>query len=353
VTDAAVVGRLLDEYHERRVDPAQIRLLAGSEHQARVSYLITLPDGTKQVIRAFRADEPVPVCRQSATDEPVADWLMGRARTLALLAEAAFPAPRPVRTRTGELIGVAGAWLTWATSFAPGPVAEPTLAQLRQIGAALGHLHLLAAVPGVVRIGDGPPGHAPWHPAAAVPASLARLDRATGLVPAAWQPMHDQVRAVLDEVAATAGRVPETIVHGDVWARNVVQSSPSAITLVGWESGGLGLAVLDLGNALIECHRDATLPGDQPERSLITLSPERIAALATGYAEVRAPSAAELDLLPAAVAFGAAVSASIHLELKLAGDVFGPVLDARLEWLQNRLSVADAVAAIARDCFTG
>jgi Ser/Thr protein kinase RdoA (MazF antagonist) len=353
VTDAAVVGRLLDEYHERRVDPAQIRLLAGSEHQARVSYLITLPDGGEQVIRAFRADEPVPVCRRSVTNEPVADWLMGRARTLALLAEAAFPAPRPVRTRTGELVGVAGAWLTWATSFAPGPVAQPTPGQLRQIGAALGHLHLFAAVPGVVRIGDGPPGLAPRHPAAAVPASLARLDRATGALPARWQPMHAQVRAVLDEVAAAAGTVPETIVHGDVWAGNVVQSSRAAVTLVGWESGGLGLAVLDLGNALIECHRDAALSGDQREQSLITPSPGRIAALATGYAEVRAPSAAELDLLPAAVAFAAAVSASIYLELKLTGDVSGPVLDARLARLQNRLSMASAVAAIARDCLTG
>jgi Ser/Thr protein kinase RdoA (MazF antagonist) len=352
VTDAAVIGRLLDEYHERRVDPAQLRVLAGSEHQARVSYLITLPDGTKQVIRAFRADEPVPVGHQPATGETLADWLTGRARTLALLAEAAFPAPRPVRTRTGELIGVAGAWLTWATSFAAGPVALPTLGQLRQIGAALGHLHLIAAVPGVVRIGDGPPGLATRHPAAAVPASLARLDRATGVAPAGWLPIHAQVRAVLDEVAA-AGPVPETIVHGDVRARNVVQSSPSAVTLVGWESGGLGLAVLDLGNALIECHRDAAMRDDQPERSLITPSPERIAALVAGYAQVRAPSAAELDLLPAAVAFTAAVIGSVHLELALTGNLVGRVLDARLGWLQNRLSVAGAVAAIARGCFTG
>lgn len=353
MTDAAVVGRLLAEYHERRVAPAQIRLLAGSERQARVSYLITLPDGTKQVIRAFRADEPVPVCRQSAAGQTVADWLLGRARTLALLAEVAYPAPRPVRTRTDELIGVAGTWLTWATSFAPGPVAEPTLGQLRQVGAALGHLHLIAAVPGVVRIGDGPPGLAPRHPAAAVPASRARLNRATGTLPAGWRPMHAQVRAVLDEVAAAIGTVPETIVHGDVWARNVVRSSPSAVSLVGWEAGGLGLAVLDLGNALAECHRDAAMPDDQVQRWLITPSPERIGALAAGYARVRVPSVAELDLLPAAAAFAAAVIGSVHLELVLAGGVAGPVLDARLAWLQNRLAVAGEVAAIARDYLTG
>ncbi len=354
MTDAAVVGRLLDEYHERRVAPAQIRVLSGSEHQARVSYLMTLPDGTKQVIRAFRADEPVPACCQSAGDEIVADWLGGRARTLALLAEAAYPAPRPVRTRTGELIGVAGTWLTWATTFATGAVAEPTLGQLRQVGAALGHLHLIAAVPGVVRIGDGPPGLAAGHPAVAVPASRARLDRVTGdAMPVAWRPMHARALAVLDEVAASAGTVPETIVHGNVWARNVVQSSPSAVTLVGWETGGLGLAALDLGYALTECHRDSSLPDDKPELSLITPSPERIAALAAGYAEVRVPSAAELDLLPAAAAFAAAAIASVQLELALAGGVAGPVLDARLAWLQNRLSVAGEIAAIARNCFTG
>jgi Ser/Thr protein kinase RdoA (MazF antagonist) len=353
VTDAAVIGRLLDEYHERRVDPAQIRLLAGSEHQARVSYLIALPDGTKQVIRAFRADEPVPACRQSATGETVADWLTGRARTLSLLADAAYPAPRPVRARTGELIGVAGTWLTWGTTFVTGRVTEPTLGQLQLLGAALGHLHQMAAVPGVIRIGDGPPGLAARHPAAAVPASRARLDRVAGALPAAWRPMHVQVGAVLDEVAAAAGTVPETIVHGDVWARNVVQSSASIVTLVGWEAGGLGPAVLDLGYALSECHRDSGLPGDKLERGRITPSPGRIAALAAGYARVRMPSVTELDLLPAAVAFAAAVIGSGHLELAVTGGVSGPVLDARLARLQNRLAVAGEVAAIARDGLTG
>src|SRR4029077_8965978 len=61
VTDAAVVGRLLDEYHEGWLAPSQVHVLAGSVHQARVSYFVTLPDGATHVIRAFRADELVPV----------------------------------------------------------------------------------------------------------------------------------------------------------------------------------------------------------------------------------------------------------------------------------------------------
>jgi Ser/Thr protein kinase RdoA (MazF antagonist) len=353
VTDAAVVGRLLDEYHERWVEPKRIRLVAGSEHQAQVSYLITLPDGGAQVIRAFRADEPVPVHGWSVTGETVADWLTGRARTLALLADAAYPAPRPVRTRTGELIGVAGTWLSWATSFAPGPVVEPTLSQLRQTGAALGHLHLVAALPGGGRIGDGPPGLASQHPSVAVPASRARLDRMVGALPEAQRPLHTRIRAVLDEVAAAASTVPETVVHGDVRARNVVQSSPSGVTLVGWETGGRGLAVLDLGTALIECHLDSAVTDDRLERLLITPSPERIAAVAEGYASVRVPAAAELDVLPAAVAFAAAVDGSVYLEQALAGGVADSVLDGRLAWLQNRLTAASEVAAIARDHLTG
>ena len=233
MTDAAVVGRLLDEYHERWVPASAVRVLAGSEHQASVTYRVTVPDGSTQIIRAFRADEPVPVHGRDVGGHNVAEWLIGRARTLALLADAAYPAPRPVRTRTGELIGVAGPWLSWATTFADGPVVAPTPGQLRQIGAALGHLHSVAALPGGDRIGDGPPGLASRHPAVAGPASLARLESVASRVPASWQPMYAAFHASLEQLAAVAGHVPEAIVHGDIWARNVVQSAPSRVC-PGW-----------------------------------------------------------------------------------------------------------------------
>lgn len=353
MTDAAVVGRLLDEYHERRVEPSGIRVLGGSEHQARVTYRVALPDGTAHVIRAFRADEPVPVHGQALDGERVADWVMGRARTLATLADAAYPAPRPVRTRTGELVGVAGVWLTWATSYVPGPVVSPTLPQLRQVGAALGHLHSIAALPGGGRVGDGPPGLAWRHPSVAVPASLARLDAVSSRLPAGWLPMEAEFRAVLAEVAMAGAAVPETIVHGDVWARNAVQSSSSGVTFVDWERCGRGLAVLDLGTALLECHLDASLPDTEPWRWLITPSPERIRAVAEGYAGARALTAGEIGLLPAAVKFAAAVAGSVHFFVALSEGVSGPVMTARLARLQNRLDVADEVASVALSTFRG
>jgi Ser/Thr protein kinase RdoA (MazF antagonist) len=350
MTDAAVAGRLLDEYHERQVAPSCIRVLAGSEHQSSVTYRVTQPDGTAQVIRAFRADEPVPVPGPDVAGENVASWLTGLARTLAVLADTAYAAPRPVRTRTGELVGMTGAWLTWATTYVPGPVVTPTLGQLWQVGAALGHLHSVVARPGGHRIGDGPPGLSSRHPAVAVPASLARLDRVESRLPVAWRPLHGQCRAVLMDVAEAVSSVPETIVHSDIWARNAVESSPSGVTFVDWETCGLGLAVTDLGNALLECHLDADLPGDQASRWLIAPSAERITAVASGYGHARVLSASEISLLPAAVKYSASVVGSVHFDVALTDGLTGPDMDARLARLENRLAVADDVAAIARDC---
>lgn len=352
MTDAAVAGRLLDEYHDRLAGPAGIRVLGGSEHQSRVTYRVNLPDGAAQVIRAFRADEPVPVHGRDVSGENLAEWLTGRARTLAVLADAAYPAPRPVRTRTGELVGLTGAWLTWATTYVPGPVVAPSLGQLRQAGAVLGHLHSVVARPGGHRIGDGPPGLSSRHPAVAVPASLARLDRVGPRLPAAWRPLHGECRAVLTYLAEADSSMPETIVHGDVRARNAVQSSPSGVTLVDWETGGLGLAVVDLGNALLECHLDADLPDDQASGWLITPSPDRIRAVASGYARMRRLSGPELAFLPAAVKFTAAVVGSVHFEAALADGMTGPAIKARIARLENRLSVAEEVAAIAQACLT-
>ncbi len=350
MTDAALVGRLLDEYHERSVQPADISVVAGSEHEARVTYLLTLPGGFRQVIRAFRADAPVPVQGRdlgSPAGLTVADWLLGRAHTLAWLEAAAYPAPRPMRTRTGELIGVAGPWLTWATSIAEGEVLLPTLSQLRGLGVTLGRLHSVAPWPALPSgRGDGA-DLSPRHPAVAGRATLARLDAVDGLVPAAWQALHADCRQTAETVLAAAGSCAVTVVHGEVWARNAVQADGGPVTLIDWEAGGLGLAVLDLGHCLLECHLDAAVPDDQPEAWLIAPDEDRLAAVATGYASARRLARAELSLLPAAVRFEAAVVGSEYLELALLSGVSGPAMAARLDRLQNRMAVADEVAELA------
>jgi Ser/Thr protein kinase RdoA (MazF antagonist) len=347
VTDAALVGRLLDEYHERSVPPADIHVAAGSEHETRVTYLLTLPDGSGQVIRAFRSDAPVPVHSRDLRSLTVADWLIGRAHTLAWLEAAAYPAPRPARTRTGELVGVAGPWLSWATSFVAGDLLLPTLSQLRSLGVTLARLHQVAPWPALPSgRGDGA-DLASQHPAVAGPAAMARLDAVDGLVPAQWQPLYAACRDAALTMLGASGYWTETVVHGDVWARNAVQADSGPVTLIDWENGGLGLAVIDLGNCLLECHLDAAVPDDRPDAWLISPDEDRIAEVTAGYASVRRLSEAELSLLPAATKFGAAVLGSVHFELALLSGVSGPAMDARLSRLENRMAVADEVAELA------
>lgn len=347
MTDVAVIGRLLDEYHERSVQPAAIEVVSGSVHELRIGYKLTLADGSAQLIRAFRADEPVPVHGRGLDNETLPDWLLGRARTLAVLADAGYLAPRPVLTRTGELIAVAGPWLAWATSYVPGTVIVPTLGQLRALGESLGLLHVVVADGTGARDGAGP-GLSSRNPAVAVPVTLSRLDAVADKVPPDWAVLAATFRRTVLAVNSAAGSMPETIVHGDVRARNAVQmGSDEPVTLIDWETGGLGLPVLDLGNCLMECHVDADVPDSDPEAWLIAPDEDRIAAVARGYAGVRTVSSAERELLPDAVRFSAAIVGAIHLDLALSEGVAGPTMDSRLARLENRLDVADDVAALA------
>jgi Ser/Thr protein kinase RdoA (MazF antagonist) len=181
---------------------------------------------------------------------------------------------------------------------------------------------------------------------------MARLDAVDGLVPPAWRSLYAVCRATTETVLAGSGSWVETVVHGDVWARNAVQADGGPVTLIDWESGGLGLAVLDLGNCLMECHLDAAIPDDQPDAWLIAPDEDRIAEVTSGYSGVRRLSAAELSLLPAAVKFAAAVVGSVMLELALVSGVSGPAIDARLSRLQNRMAVADEVAELALEHLT-
>lgn len=336
-----MIGRLLDEYHERGVPPAAIEVVSGSVHGTRISYKVTLADGSAQLLRAFRADGSVPADAQGPFTETVLDWLLGRAGTLAVLADAGYRAPRPVLTRAGELVAVAGPWLAWAQTFVPGAVLSPTADQLALLGEALGQLHLVVAGGSGNRL-------SPRHPAVAVPTTLARLDAFADTVPGEWAAMYRTFRETVLAVAAAASSVAETVVHGDVWARNAVEATDGgSVTLIDWARSGIGLAVLDLGNCLMECHLNADASELDPEAWLISPDEDRIAATCGGYASARRVPAAELTLLPEAVRFAAAVTGAIHLELALVEGLVGPAMDARLARLEDRLIIADEVAALA------
>jgi Ser/Thr protein kinase RdoA (MazF antagonist) len=126
-----------------------------------------------------------------------------------------------------------------------------------------------------------------------------------------------------------------------------VHAAPDQVTFIDWDTDGLGLAVLDLGRALLECQLDSGLPPGQPDAWLVTPDERKVTALAEGYRDVRRPSAAELRLLPQAIRFGVAFVGALHFRQALLGGLAGPGADARLARLRNRLAVSAQVAEIA------
>ena len=244
-----------------------MRRYHGSVSGTEVGYRLRQPDGATVLVRAYRAEVLLAPHFRGCGTASVTDWLLGRAATLDWLAAQGYPAPRVVATRTGDLVGVAGAWLTWATSYVPGRALPPGGGQAGLLGAALGRLHALGPrrAPGagarVVASGGGGPGRA-W------PARRGRADAAGGVAPAA--------RAVPPTLLAVAGRcpgLPVAVVHGDAWPGNAVLTPSGEAVLIDWENGGLGLPVLDLGYCLLECHLDPGLPAGQPEAWHISAGP--------------------------------------------------------------------------------
>jgi Ser/Thr protein kinase RdoA (MazF antagonist) len=336
VTDAAVVGRILREY---RLEPASVRRYQGSVSGTEVGYRLRQPDGTTVLVRAYRAEVLLAPHFGGCGTASVTDWLLGRAATLDWLAARGYPAPRVVATRTGDLVGVAGAWLTWATSDIPGRALPPGGRRSGLLGAALGRLHALGPAAGV--------GLASWHPAAAVPAALGRLDAVAPMLPGEWRPLHAQFRRTLLAVWDACAGLPVAVVHGDAWPGNVVLTPSGEAVLIDWENGGLGLPVLDLGYCLLECHLDPGMPRDSPEAWHIEPDPGRIAAVLDGYARWRRLDDAERAALAEGIRFAAAYVGAIHFEQALIGGVHGPAMDARLSRLRNWIAVSQAVADLA------
>jgi Ser/Thr protein kinase RdoA (MazF antagonist) len=341
VTDAALVGRILREY---RLGPVSVRRRYGSVSGTCAGYELNRADGNAILVRAYRADVPLGPHLRGCGTASVTDWLLGRAATLGWLAARGYPAPRVVETRSGDPIGVAGPWLTWAITYVPGRVLVPGGAQAGLLGAALGRLHALGAPGPAARPA---PGLAPWHPATGIPAALRRLGAVAAILPGEWRPLHDRLRRTLLAVRNAAPSLPEAVVHCDAWPGNAVITPSGEAVLIDWEYGGAGLPVLDLGQCLLECHFDPGLPPGRPEAWHIAPDPGRIGAVLDGYARWRRLSAGERTALADGIRFGPAYAGAIHFERALIDGATGPTMDARLARLRNWVAVSQAVADLA------
>jgi aminoglycoside phosphotransferase (APT) family kinase protein len=97
-----------------------------------------------------------------------------------------------------------------------------------------------------------------------------------------WRPLHDVFRPTIEAVRQHSGDLPQSVAHGDAWPGIAVlaDTCQAGVTLIDWETSGLGLPLPDLGHCLLAWHLDTDLPRDQPEAWLIRPDEERIAAVA-------------------------------------------------------------------------
>ena len=173
-------------------------------------------------------------------------------------------------------------------------------------------------------------------------------------LPAEWRALHAEFSHTLHRLQQYL-HLPRTVIHGDVWAANTVQTPTGQVALIDWNSGGWGPAIFDLGRLLLECHLDSNLPVDDPSVWLIQPDEQRIAAVVDGYAKQRRLISTELDALFDGLRFGIVFIGALHFTQALQDEIH-PLewergMKRRLARLQNRWDVSSEIASLARRHF--
>ncbi len=287
-----VFGALVEERYGK--SPVVMQPLPSTVPGRRHVYRIELGDGQRWIMKARRQDLP-----PMGPPYDMPRWIRARTAVLGHLEARGYPAPRVIRTRDGELVEAWEGWHALVTTFVEGTIAHltPDLAQLS--GESLARLHLTTVGPS----GAGPLAGASswWEPTHAVPTCLAQLASTADSVPRGWRDVHDAFSATLTAVRSWPA-LPESVIHADCWAGNIVRTGPDLVVLIDWDCAGLGPAVLDLGDLLIGCHFRL----DDPYAHEVQPDPSRIAAVADGYGRLWVPTTSELDVLDDAVRYGSA-----------------------------------------------
>lgn len=346
------IDLLHTHYH---VDTVIREQLSGSSLNGYLVYRIQNPEGVHRVARIYRRNRPMPDWFRYfypwSTDD-MSVWLETRAATLFSLELQGYVAPRIIRTRMGNLIAMTDEWCILITTFIEGTVLQPTLEQLRLLGATLGHLHTLS--PDGVSSAHPPIGKSSWYTQYAISTALALLSSSETLLPEQWIQIHADFRRTLQTIEMCSD-LPVAIIHADVWAANAVQIDANQVVLIDWDTSGLGLPVLDMGQLLLECHLDSNLPPDIPLAWHIQPDEKRIAAVVDGYAQQRLPTPIELEVLLDAIRFGVAFLGTLHLSQVLQtpspDQAWMQSMQRRWARLQNRWAVSSEIASLAHKRF--
>lgn len=336
--DKAAIGKLIGAFRTGPSGPEGTRLLASAPSGGRVACRVSGADGGSWVVRIVRADQPPHASFAGSGASTLRELAVSHIATLDQLDAHGYPAPRVVPTADGRKFAEEDGLLAYAMTYLPGRPITPTLAQLRELGAALARLHSLPS---------GAAGRSSWNIEQAAVSTRSLLGRLGPAAADGYGSVIGQLSGAVrgaDQVAALG----DTLIHGDAWSANCIADGQRGLALIDWDTGGRGTAMVDLGRSLLECHLDsATAPGNL-EAWLISPSQERMSALVAGYRSRRAPAPAEVEALPAAMMFPIAVIGAIHLTSVLGeAQRGGPGYDP-LARLRNRLQVAGAVAVAAQ-----
>lgn len=318
--DIAFFVALVEEQYA--VQDIQLRSLSPYNFDWRGIYHVESGDHVSRVLRAFRQD----------TSE---NWLLKPAAMLLFLEEQGYPAPRVVRTLSGELVGTANGWWTFMTTFVEGAQVNYSTHSLRALAGRTAQLHMLDLDRAAAAV---PPIQASWkHPQQAVPECLQLLTRVRDQIPPELQTFYDEVSATLERMQQA--NLPVAIVHGDCWPGNAVQTPDGDIVLIDWDGAGYGPPVLDIGGLLLTCHFA------QSQFPLITPNPSLISAVVEGYCQHRPLTHAELAMLVDAVRFDNAFHFARSLQSILQDNWRE---DIGLQKMRLRCEVAEEIAVIAR-----
>lgn len=257
-------------------------------------------------------------------------WLQQPATVLRWLAANAYAAPELLQTITGETVGSSAQWWMLLTSYVDGQEVEPTPHALRMLALSVAQLH---RIPVVV------PSQLPrswWDCETTISTTQRQLAVAFGRTPSTFKPF---IRGLLHTVERLqrCAEFPTTLIHGDCWHGNAIQTPDNVVVLIDWDCAGLGLPVLDLGYMLLTCHYEFSSP------FVVELNEQRIAAIMQGYQVQRQLTELEQTILADAVRFSLAFHAGRYLEQ--ADQVSSE--DSFLKKLQARFDITEQLAQIA------
>lgn len=265
----------------------------------------------------------------------VADWLDARAALLEWLVQRRYPAPAVLRTHTQARVCMYENWCGILTRFVPGARLDGSRESFIALAQTVGTLHQTTLAPD----SDHPPlaTHSWWHPLDQAAGYALRQLPGRSNVPEGWQSLHSTCEAIL-RAAQRPLELPIVCIHGDCWTGNAIRDPGGAVTLIDWDTAGLGAAILDFGAVLGDCYTLAAGEAVPDE--------ERIAALVTTYRHYRRPAGAEVAFLSEAIQFGAAFRTAHRFSHALQHG-WGNGVSRGLAREQERLAVSTRIAEVA------